>query len=593
MKKIIILIIIIVLLNNVLAYESNEALDYHAMQIQYVDVDLNLHIPISLENYNPNESFFYKTRAFINTSAQKADFEAFYYDDSGNKIFAEIEEDDIGNKYVVFEVNPITKNEYVFKIQGNLRVENNLILNNETYDLSEPITNEIAGEEVEQFMEHTRFLRSQETEIINLVENLKESQEALSELVLLTNWVNQNIEYDLAYSEVMLDALETLKNRKGVCNEISILLGAMLRARGFPVKYVVGIANTSVHWGPHAWLEVFVPGQGWIYVDPTYNEVGLVDASHLVISKLRDSSDSEDRISTRSSTLSVNFGEKELQTKINEQRSFSEFGYDKYIDVQINTPSRIRSGSLLDVDVVFRNTTANKITAFGILMAHEDFISIDKKKGEVLLLEPFQEKRKTYYYLLPDNHLALSYSLKYIGQFDEHTQHIIVGPDERIFKTAFFVNEPMIYFIEDQMLVEIEVFNYTEEEKNLLFEFEILEEVIEEQETIPVNSEHKINYELPIIEEGEIEINISGDYQYHRTINILPGQEIIIEEEETINEEIIDINILTEETDDIFQNIDQREQKESTKINVLFVIVFLGLFVFSIIALVLKTKIQK
>jgi len=589
--KIITIIFIIFFLSNIYAYRSDETLETSAVKIQSIDVDINLHMPITITNYGVDDVLIYKTRTIRNTPTQKANFENYYYDDAGNKIPAKIEEDEFENKYVVFEINPITRNEYVFRIEGNIVYENNHVYKNNTYDLSEPITNEIAGEDVESFMKPTRFIKSGDQEIINTVENIKQTNDALSELVLFTNWVNHNIEYDLSYSEMMLDAIQVLKNRKGVCNEISILTAALLRARGFPVKYVVGIANTSEFWGPHAWLEVFIPGQGWIYVDPTYNEIGFVDVTHIAFTKLKDSSESEDLITTRSNTLSVNFDEKILSTKINNIKTFSDAIYDNFVNIEINNVSRIKSGSLLDVKLNLKNTTANPITIFGTLLVHEDYKIINRKNGEVFLLQPFEEVIKDYFYILPEISQTMSYSMKYLSQFKDAESYITIGPNERIFNSTFFVKEPFIYFSEDELIVEIDVFNYTQDVKNLKIEFVILEETIEDSKSIKENTQDQFIYKLPMIEE-EIDFYIKGDYEYHRKINVL-AEEIIINDIENELITSIDKNQSNLEYEEIFRNIEESKNQTPSKINDVFVSVLGIVFLILIAFITIKTRFKK
>ncbi len=595
MKKTILVLFLLLIINNIYAYESYEPLDYHAIKTQYIDVNVKLDMPVTISRYKTNDSFVYKTRMFTETSYQKVDANAFFYDNLGNKIYAEIEEDDYDNKFAVFKVDPITRSEYVFSIEANIVFENKLVLNNQMYDLSEPITNEIAEEDVEYFMQPTRFIKSQEPEIINLVENIKQTDDALSELALIVKWVNENIDYDLAYADVMLDAVETLKTRKGVCNEISILTAAMLRARGFPVKFVVGLANSSESWGPHAWLEVFIPEQGWIIVDPTYNEIGFVDATHVVFAKLRDSSDSEDIITTRNNDLLVSFDEKTLTTNINEQRSFSNTGFDGYVDVDVVVPSRIKSGSMLDVKVNLRNTTANTIAFLGFLAVHDDFYPIKQKSSsEVFILKPFEEIRRTYYYILPDLSQTMYYSLEYVTQFGDKYNQIIIGPNERIFNSAFFVGDPLIYFSENNLIVDVDVYNYTDQQKTISFMFSYLDETITEEKTINQNMQENVVYEIPVAEEGEVDFVIDGDYQYHRIIKILPELEIVVDD---VNKEVVGVQVgdVSDELEyeEVFKNIDEKEDVQALDMNVLFISIVSILFVLLIVFMVVKTKFNK
>jgi hypothetical protein len=104
----------------------------------------------------------------------------------------------------------------------------------------------------------------------------------------LADWVTSNIEYNLssATAEASLPSSWVLKNRYGVCDELSNLFISMCRSLGIPARFVSGIAYSDdpqfeSSWGPHGWAEVYFPGYGWVPFDPTYNQLGFVDATHI------------------------------------------------------------------------------------------------------------------------------------------------------------------------------------------------------------------------------------------------------------------------------------------------------------------------
>ncbi len=73
-----------------------------------------------------------------------------------------------------------------------------------------------------------------------------------------------------------LYASEILRKGKGVCTDYSILYTALCRAAGIPAKFVQGLPVFSIlsegegelPYG-HAWVEIKLPGYGWIPVDIT------------------------------------------------------------------------------------------------------------------------------------------------------------------------------------------------------------------------------------------------------------------------------------------------------------------------------------
>ena len=104
-------------------------------------------------------------------------------------------------------------------------------------------------------------------------------------------WVRDHVEYNLSTltAEVSQKSSWVLENRQGVCDEITTLYIALLRAVGIPARFVTGVSYTNSplfpdQWGPHGWAEVYFPSVGWVPFDPTYGQLGFVDPSHIKVS---------------------------------------------------------------------------------------------------------------------------------------------------------------------------------------------------------------------------------------------------------------------------------------------------------------------
>jgi hypothetical protein len=65
-------------------------------------------------------------------------------------------------------------------------------------------------------------------------------------------------------------AIATLEGRAGDCTEHSVLLSALLRARGFPTRLIDGIIVDGAKAGYHEWVEVYLDGEGFVPADPTF-----------------------------------------------------------------------------------------------------------------------------------------------------------------------------------------------------------------------------------------------------------------------------------------------------------------------------------
>ncbi len=144
------------------------------------------------------------------------------------------------------------------------------------------------------FSKPTELIQSTDPEIESLAENITLGKKTdFEKIASLTKWVNENIEYDLAYSDVNLSATTVLHHRKGVCDEFSTLLLSMARALGYQASYVVGYAYGKGYtfsegdFAPHGWTEIYTPS-GTIISDPTWGEIPI-DATHIRFASIAES----------------------------------------------------------------------------------------------------------------------------------------------------------------------------------------------------------------------------------------------------------------------------------------------------------------
>lgn len=88
---------------------------------------------------------------------------------------------------------------------------------------------------------------------------------------------------------------EIIAARTGVCQDFAHLAVACFRAQGIPARYVSGYIETAPPPGKpklegsdatHAWASVYVPGVGWVDLDPTNNH--LADSRYIVTGWGRD-----------------------------------------------------------------------------------------------------------------------------------------------------------------------------------------------------------------------------------------------------------------------------------------------------------------
>ncbi len=112
----------------------------------------------------------------------------------------------------------------------------------------------------------------------------KDKTESIFQFVNKINeFVHSEITYDTNIENPYRLVEETVNEKRGVCQDLTHLMIAVLRKNNIPSRYVSGYLNPgegAVGAGAvHAWVEALIPGAGWIGFDPTNN---LLEDHHYI-----------------------------------------------------------------------------------------------------------------------------------------------------------------------------------------------------------------------------------------------------------------------------------------------------------------------
>ena len=112
-------------------------------------------------------------------------------------------------------------------------------------------------------------------EVKKLAESItKGKRSVLDKAKAIYDWTCENMYRDPATRGCGKgDVCELLKKPGGKCTDISSVYVALARAAGVPAREVFGLrlgkkAEEDVTGSQHCWVEFFLPGKGWIPVDP-------------------------------------------------------------------------------------------------------------------------------------------------------------------------------------------------------------------------------------------------------------------------------------------------------------------------------------
>jgi len=96
-------------------------------------------------------------------------------------------------------------------------------------------------------------------------------------LVTMNSWIHANLAYERRDEGEPLSPAETLRLGAGSCRDFSVLFADALRQNGVAARLASGFVwegdkaedDRRAESAMHAWVEAYLPGAGWIGMDPT------------------------------------------------------------------------------------------------------------------------------------------------------------------------------------------------------------------------------------------------------------------------------------------------------------------------------------
>lgn len=113
----------------------------------------------------------------------------------------------------------------------------------------------------------------------------------LTILANMMDTIHREFQYQRRPKAGTQDPVQTLDLRTGSCRDFALLMIEALRSLGFAARFVSGYiyspgrANHQGGGATHAWAQVYLPGCGWLEIDPTNGIFGNRDLIRIAVAR--------------------------------------------------------------------------------------------------------------------------------------------------------------------------------------------------------------------------------------------------------------------------------------------------------------------
>jgi transglutaminase-like putative cysteine protease len=112
-------------------------------------------------------------------------------------------------------------------------------------------------------------------------------------LAAMTHAIRRDLTYVAREESGVQDPVKTLHIQSGSCRDFAVLMMEAVRSLGLAARFVTGYLYVPENrrseriggGATHAWLEVYLPGAGWVEYDPTNGIVGNLDLIRVAVAR--------------------------------------------------------------------------------------------------------------------------------------------------------------------------------------------------------------------------------------------------------------------------------------------------------------------
>lgn len=548
MKKTIFFLLLILSLFFVYSETTTESI--YPTTIGEMNARVTLYGSGVISGLKSTEEAKFQTITFQNTPLQKVKILKEELNIDGTIFYPKTILDKFGNEYAAYT---LTKNgSFTYEIIADVNI---VAIIPELIDgnISPP------SENVKQYTLPTEKVESASIEITNLAKNKLTSNDFIETLNTTVFWVNDYVEYakGAEFNKYYLQqktAVETLLNRKGVCDEFANLATALLRAKNIPTRLAIGITFDGLAWGNHAWIEVYNEKQNeWIPSDPTFREAGFVDATHIKMGSFSDVSLSLAK-ATYPSTANITF---DTQSRLPQVQIHNV----KYFDLVTlsTTEQEVKSNTWNEIKVKIKNNTNRTINApISIKENYSEILFQEKRKTEILL--PHETKEITFKILplieLEQNQYAKG-TLTFNSLSEPTKQNITIVKGVETNNGELIIEDITPITHEGKLLIQIKATNYFNEDKTIDYNITSNSYSTSKTELIPKFSSRIIEVDIDKYNLEEYHLKITTPTSIYSQILTTSQTNLITQkplEKQTVVEQKIDTNDSLHKENELLKN---------------------------------------
>ncbi len=300
---------------------------------------------------------------------------------------------EVENDAVIFRWDEPEEKKLDYSLKSDIRTFNKIVRIRDK--VSFPLRD--VPEDVMYYTRASESIDSDDKDVVKLGSEIIQGEDDLYAVVFkLGEWTKENIDYDLSTltESVSQKASWVLRNREGVCDELTNLFIAMNRALGIPAKFVSGVAYTNADdfeegFGPHGWAEVYFPDYGWVPFDVTYGEFGFVDAGHIKLKESLDVSQASTQFQWMGENVDIKTRQLDIKTTVKDKGG----SIGKLISVRARAvKGKVGFGSYNLIEVDLENLK-DYYVATELRLSKPKEIEVIGEEEKVILLEPGEEKK--------------------------------------------------------------------------------------------------------------------------------------------------------------------------------------------------------